>query len=94
MSRKLIFVQGIILIGITMIANVILSNWIVSKRIVEIKAGQISLVRSVDHIFTALTYMERDTNKDISEKVTLELDAARSYLRAPDLIKIRREVER
>ena len=93
MNRKMIFVQGVIIIAFTMVANVILSNWIFSERIEKIKAGQNSLVRSIDHIFTALTYLEKNSTTDIHDKVIYELDEARKTLRAPELISIRREVE-
>jgi hypothetical protein len=91
MNRKNIFIQGIILIAITMVANVILANRIFSERIGEITAGHNSLVRSVDHIFTALTYMERNSNKEFDEKIKAELDEARKSLRSPELLRIRRK---
>lgn len=94
MNRKMIFLQGLVLITITMIANVLLTNWIISKRTEEIKTKQNSLIRSVDHIFTALTYMERNTGKELNDKINFQLEAARKTLRSPELMNIRRELSK
>jgi len=91
LNRKNIFLQGIILIAITMVANVILANRIFSERIEKISNAQSSLVRSIDHVFTALTYMEKNSSQEFSEKIKEELDQARETLRSPELLKIRRE---
>lgn len=90
MNRKLIFIQGIILITITIVANMLLANWIFTKRFSEYVAIQSSLVLSTDHIFTALIYMERGVGPELSDKVKLELEAARKSLRAPELMTVRR----
>ncbi len=94
MNRKVIFIQGIILITITMLANVVLTNWFLSKRIVDYTNVQNSVIRSVDHIFTALTYMERNTNAEFNDKIKHELESARESLRTPELMTIRRRVEK
>jgi hypothetical protein len=90
MNRKLVLIQGIILITIILVANVLLTNWFISERIEEIKVRQDSMVRSLDHIYTALTYMEMSSS---NEKVKYELDAAKESLRAPELMMIRRKVD-
>ena len=93
MNGKQVFFQGIALITIILITNVILTNWIFSDRVEQIKIRQNSMVRSIDHVYTALRYMERNSNKDFNEKVIYELDAAKKSLRAPELITIRRKAE-
>lgn len=93
MNRKVIFIQGMILIVITIVINIILANQIFSERIIEVNKGQASLVRSIDHIFTALTYLEKTSQSQLSAGFKDEMDKARETLRSPELIKIRREVE-
>ena len=91
MSRKKIFIQGLILIVVITVTNFFLTNYIFSKRIIEFKKGQTAAVRSIDHIFTALTYIERNPNGEFNDKIKQELDEARAFLRAPELLKIRRK---
>jgi len=93
MKSKQVFFQGILLITIILTANVILTNWNFSYRVEKIKTRQSSMIRSIDHMYTALRYTERNSNKDFNEQIKRELDAAKKSLRAPDLITIRREAE-
>ncbi len=93
MSRKIFFIQGIILIAITMIANTVLTNWMISRRMADEIKIQNSLIRSSDHIFTALTYMQRELSGEHNAKIDEELSKARESLRTPELISLRRKLE-
>ena len=90
MDRKRVLIQGAILIAITMVSNIFLTNWIFTERIKDVQSGQRSLADSADHIFTALTYMERNSKNEFNSQIKRELDEARKSLRAPELISIRR----
>ncbi len=84
-------IQGMILIAITMVLNIVLANFLFSERIDKVHATQNSLLRSVDHIFTALTYLEKDKEIKLNDGAKKELDKARESLREPELLKIRRK---
>ena len=90
MNRKNILIQGIIIIVITMATNIFLANCIFSERISGVIAAQNAIATATDSIFTALTYMEKESTHKYKDKITEELSAAKKSLMNPQLLIIRR----
>ncbi len=73
-----------------MATNIFLANRIFSERISSVVAAQNAIASATDSIFTALTYMEKDSTHKYKDKIEEELNAAKQSLMNPQLLKMRR----
>lgn len=73
-----------------MATNIFLANRIFSQRISSVITAQNAIASATDNIFTALTYIEKDSSHKFKDKIKEELAAAKLSLMDSELLKMRR----